>query len=158
VELTKVIEREKELFEEISLPLSEGIRQFGAWRSDWQAEKQRWNEWQPILVEDGDLVQLKSIVENAKDAIDKALEIVLSQLNSMLAVQEQAGNIQAKILALIAELDSLILDARSDARAHISPPMYSSRYVSQFSNEFWYTLQKGLDQITGDGNIDDMCP
>jgi small-conductance mechanosensitive channel len=148
VELRKVIERENELFEEISLPLSEGIRQFGAWRSDWQAEKQRWNEWQPILVEDEDLVQLKSTFEKVKDTIDKALEIVLSQLNSMLAVQEQAGNIQAKIIALIAELDSLILDARSGARAHISPPMYSSRYLSQFSNELWYTLQKGLDQIS----------
>ena len=148
VELRKVIERENELFEEISLPLSEGIRQFGAWRSDWQAEKQRWNEWQPILVEDEDLVQLKSTFEKAKDTIDKALEIVLSQLNSMLAVQERAGNIQAKIIVLITEFDSLILAARSGTRVHMSPPLFSSRYLSQFSNELWYTLQKGLDQIS----------
>jgi hypothetical protein len=129
VELRKVIERENELYEEISRPLSEGIRQFGAWRNDWQAEKQRWNEWQPILLEDGDFAQLKSTFEKAKDTIGKALEIVLSQLNSMLAVQERAGNIQAKIIALITEFDSLILAARSGARVHISPPMFSSRYT-----------------------------
>jgi small-conductance mechanosensitive channel len=148
VELRKIIEQENELFEEISRPLSEAIRQFGAWRNDWQAEQQRWNEWQTILLEDGDFAQLKSTFEKAKDTIDKALEIVLSQLNSMLAVQERAGNIQAKIIALITEFDSLILAALSGVRVHISPPMFSSRYLSQFSNELWYALQKGLDEIS----------
>ena len=148
VELRKVIGRENELFDEISRPLSEAIRQFAAWRNDWQAQKQRWNEWQPILLEDGELAPLKSTFEEAKDTIDKALEIILSQLNSMLAAQARAGNIQAKIIALITEFDSLILDARFGVRAHISPPMFSSRYLSQFSNELWYTLHKGLYQIS----------
>jgi len=146
VELRKVIEREKQLFEEISRPLSEAIRQFGAWRNAWQAEKQRWNQWQSALLEDGDLAQLRSTFAMAKDTIDKALEIVLSQLNSMLTVQERAGNIQAKIIALSAELDSLILAARSGVRVNISPPMFSSRYFSQYSIELWYELQKGLDE------------
>ncbi len=148
VELRKVIEQDNELFEEINRPLSEAIRQFGAWRNDWQAEKQRWNEWQPILLEDGDLAQLKSAFDEAKDTIDKALEIILSQLNSMLAVQERAGNVQTKIIVLKTEFDSLILAARFGARVHISPPMFSSRYLSQFSSELWYALQKGLDQIS----------
>ena len=117
----EVIEQEKELFEETSRPLREEIHQFGTWRNAWQAEKQRWNEWQPILLEDGDLDQLKSTFEEANDTIDRALDIILSQLNSMLAVQERAGNIQAKIIALISEFDSLIIDARSDARSQISP-------------------------------------
>ena len=60
MQLRKVIKREYELFKENSLPLSEEIRQFGAWRNDWQSEKQRWSKWQPVLVEDGDLVELKS--------------------------------------------------------------------------------------------------
>jgi len=148
VELRKVIEQDNELFEEINRPLSEAIRQFGAWRNDWQTEKQRWNEWQPILLEDGDLAQLKSAFDEAKDTIDKALEIILSQLNSMLAVQERAGNVQTKIIILKTEFDSLILAARFGARVHISPPMFSSRYLSQFSSELWYALQKGLDQIS----------
>ena len=73
VELRNVIERENKLFKEISIPLNEAIRQFGAWRNDWQAEKQRWNQWQSALLEDNDLAQLKSTFAMAKDTIDKAL-------------------------------------------------------------------------------------
>ena len=50
VEIRRAIERENELLEEISRPLGETIRQFGAWRNDWQAEKQRWNKWQSALL------------------------------------------------------------------------------------------------------------
>ncbi len=152
VELRKVIEREYLLFDEISRPLREAIRQFGAWRNDWQAEKQRWNEWQPILLEDGDLAQLKSTFEKAKDTIDKALEIVLSQLNPMLAVQERAGNIQANIIALITEVDFLMLAARPDVWDIISPPMLSARYVAQLESGLWYAVQKGLDAIPWPGS------
>jgi small-conductance mechanosensitive channel len=148
VELRKVIEREKELFEEISRPLSEAIRQFGAWRNAWQVEKQNWSQWESAIVEDGDLAQLKATFEKAKVTIDKALEIVLSQLNSMLTAQERAGNIQAKIIALSAEIDSLILATRSGVRVSMSPPMFSSRYLDQYSNELWYALQKGLTDIS----------
>ena len=87
VELRKVIEWENELFEEISRPLNEEIRKFGTWRNDWQAEKQRWDKWQPNLLEDGDFAQLKTTFEKTKDTIDKALQIVLSHLNLMLAVE-----------------------------------------------------------------------
>ncbi|MGD8762076.1 MAG: mechanosensitive ion channel, partial [Desulfobacteraceae bacterium] len=147
-ELRNLIERENELFEEISTPLHEAIRQFATLRKEWQAEKQQWNEWQSALLEDGGLDQLKSIFTKAKDTIDKALGIVNSQLGSMLTVQEHAGNIQAKIIDLTTEFDSLILTVRSGERIHKSPPMFSSRYFSQFSDELWYALQKGLDQIS----------
>ena len=121
VELSKIIERENELFEETSRPLNEAIRQFGTWRNDWQAEMQRWKDWQPILLDDGALAQLNSTFEKTKDTIDKALEIILLQLKSMLEVQERAGNIQTKIIVLKTEFDSLILAVRSGARVHISP-------------------------------------
>ena len=148
VELRKVIERQNKLLEEISRPLNEAIRQFGVWRNDWQAQKQHWNQWQSALLEDGDIDQLKSTFEKATDTIDKALEIVLAQLNSMLAVQARAGNIQAEIIALRTQLDSLLLAARSGVRVNMSPPMYSPQYFSQFSTELWYALQKGLGEIS----------
>ena len=148
VEIRRVIERENELLEEIIRPFGKTIRQFGAWRNDWQSKKQQWNEWQSALVEDGDLDQLKSIFAKAKGTIDKALGIVNSQLGSMLAVQERAGNIQTKIIAIGAELDALILAARSGVRVNISPPMFSSQYFSQYSSELWYALQKGLAETS----------
>jgi potassium efflux system protein len=146
VELRKVIEQENKLFEEISKPLREAIHQFGTWRTDWLAEQQRWTQWQSELLKDGNLAPLQSVFEKATDTIDKALQIFVSKLNSMLAAQERAGNVQAKIIAFSTELDSLVLAARSGVRVNISPPMFSSRYFSQYSNELWYASQKGLDE------------
>ena len=148
VELRKRIERENEIFEEINKPLNETISQFGVWRKDWLAEKQHWNQWQSALREDGDITQLISTLEKANNTIDKALEIINSQINLLLPVQQRAGNIQAKIYAFRGELEALILGARPGVRVNISPPMFSPQYFSQFSNELWYALRKGLDQIS----------
>ena len=108
VELREAIKQENKLFEEISKPISQAIRQLGAWRKEWLAEKKRWNEWQSSLLKEGEFDQLKSTFEKANDTIDKALDLVLPQLESMLTVQEKAGNIQTKINTLAAELDGLI--------------------------------------------------
>ena len=148
VEIKRVLERENELLEEISRPLGETIRRFGAWRNDWQAHKQKWNQWQSVLLADADLDQLKSTFAKATGTIEKALEIVNSQLASMLPVQERAGNIQGKIIAISTELDALIVSARTGVRVHTSPPMFSPSYFSQYSSELWYALQKGLAEAT----------
>ena len=84
----------------LSKPIAETIRQFGAWRNDWHSEKQQWHKWESVLVKDGDLDQLESIFSKARDTIDKALGIVNSKLGAMLTVQERAGNIQEKIIAI----------------------------------------------------------
>jgi len=144
VEIRIAIEREEDLLDDLSRPIAETIRQFGAWRNDWHAEKQQWNKWESVLVKDGDLDELKSIFAKAKDTIDKALGIVNSQLGSLLTVQQRAGNIQGKIIAIDAELDAMILAARLGVRVNISPPMFSSMYFSQYSSELWYALQDGL--------------
>ena len=144
VEIREAIEAENELLEEISRPVHDTISKFGVWRNDWQEKKQQWNEWQLTLLEDGDLDQLNSIFAEAKDTISKALEIVNSQLGSMLTVQKKIGNLQAKIISIRAKLDSLIIAARKGVRVNISPPLFSSRYFSQYSSELWYASQKGL--------------
>jgi small-conductance mechanosensitive channel len=147
VKLRNKIEQEKEIFEKISKPFNETISQLGGWRKDWLAEKQNWNKWQSALSEEGDLTQLTSTFEEANNTIDKALEIINSQLNVMLPTQKKAGNILARIYALRAELETLILGARAGVRISISPPMFSPQYFNQFSNELWYEFQKSLDQI-----------
>ena len=70
VVLEEEIKRENELFKEISIPLSEKIRQVGAWRKEWLAEKKRWNEWQSSLLEEGALDQVKSTFKGVKSPID----------------------------------------------------------------------------------------
>ena len=145
-EIRMVIERQHELLEAISQPLGETIRQLGIWRNHWQAQQQQWNTWQSIILKDGELDPLKSIFAKAMATIDEALEIIHSQLGQMLTVQERAGNIQAKIIALNAEIDALILAARSGVRVNISPPMFSPSYFSQYSKQLWYALLKGLSE------------
>ncbi|MFC1825264.1 mechanosensitive ion channel family protein [Thermodesulfobacteriota bacterium] len=152
VELREIIEQENEMFEKNSEPLSRSIRQLGAWRKEWLAEKKGWHEWQSSLREEGELVQLKLTFAKANDTIDKALNLLLPQLEAMLAVQEKGGHILAKIDAIDAELDRMILSVRHSVRLDKSPPMISSRYYSQFSSELWLAVQKGLNEISWPGN------
>ncbi|MGB5486294.1 MAG: hypothetical protein WBN06_02780, partial [Lysobacterales bacterium] len=151
VDLREVIEKENKLFEKTSKPLSQAIRQLGAWRAEWLAERQRWKKWQAALVDDGDFYQLKSTFAKANATIDTALNLVIPQLETLLSLQEKAGNIQAKIDALAIELDSLIVDKQRDARLYASPPMLSSEYFTQFSSELSYTVREGLDEISWPG-------
>jgi potassium efflux system protein len=144
VEIRRVIERQNELLEEINRPLGEAVRQLGTWRSHWQTEKHQWSEWQSVLLKDADLEPLKSIFAKAMATIDEALKIVDTQLVPMLTAQERAGDIQARTIALDAEVDALILTARSGVRVNISPPIFSPSYFSQYSGELWYALLKGL--------------
>jgi potassium efflux system protein len=115
------------------------------------SEKQRWNKWQSAVLEDADFDQLKSTFAKATATIDKALNLVIPQLETLLSLQEKAANIQAKIDALAIELDSLIVDDQRDALLYASPPMLSSEYFNQFSSELSYTIREGLDEISWSG-------
>ncbi len=151
VALREAIEHENELFKKIDEPLSQAIRQIGTWRTEWLDEKKRWNELQSSLYEEGAIDQFDSTFAKANDTIDTALNLVLSQLKTVLTAQAKAGNIQAKMNALDAEISGLVLAKRRGVMIDASPPMFSSRYVSQFSNQLRYALQQGLDEITWPG-------
>ena len=148
VKLREAIKRENESLEKINIPLSKNIRQVGAWRKEWLAEKKRWNEWQSYMLEEGTFDQLKSAFVKANDTIDTALNLVLQQLEAILAIQAKASNIQAKIYTLVAELDGLISAGRHSALIGASPPMPSSRYFSQFGNNLWHAVKSGLNEIS----------
>jgi small-conductance mechanosensitive channel len=152
VDLRDAIEKENKLFEQISKPLSQSIRQLGAWRTEWLAEKQRWNKWQSALLEDADFDQLKSTFAKANAIIDTALNLVIPKIETMLSLQEKAAKIQAKIDAFAIELDSLIMDKHRDALLYASPPIFSSGYFSQFSSDLSYALRESLNAISWSGS------
>ncbi|MEN8807872.1 MAG: mechanosensitive ion channel domain-containing protein [Desulfobacterales bacterium] len=151
VDLREAIEKENKLFEKTSKPLSQAIRQLGAWRTEWLAEKKRWNEWQSALVEDADFDQLESSFAKATATIDTALNLLIPQLQTLLSLQEKAANIQVKIDTLAIELDNLIVDDHRDALLYASPPMLSTEYFTQFSRELSYALRDGLNEISWSG-------
>jgi small-conductance mechanosensitive channel len=147
VKLKTAIEQENKSFEKISQPLGQEITQLGAWRSEWLAERKNWNEWQSSLLKEGEIDQLKTTFAKANNTIDTALNLVLPQLEAMLAAQEKAARIQTKIDAIAADLDGLILAERRDVLVDASPPMFSSRYFSQFGTELRHAVRNGLDAI-----------
>jgi small-conductance mechanosensitive channel len=151
VDLREAIGKENKFFEKTSKPLNQSIRQLGAWRTEWLAEKQRWNKWQSVVLEDADFDQLKSTFAKATVTIDTALNLLIPQLETFLSLQEKAANTQAKIEALTIELDNLIVDDQRDALLYASPPMLSSIYFHQFSSELSYTIREGLDEISWSG-------
>jgi small-conductance mechanosensitive channel len=148
INLRNAVEQQDVLCEEISKPLRAAINELGVARDEWLAEKRSWNEWRSSLLKDEELDQLKPTFVKANDTIDKALNIVLPQLEEMLTVQERGYNVHAKIYALVAELDGLILVERRGALLDTSPPMFSPRYFSQFSSELWRSAQNGLEGIS----------
>jgi small-conductance mechanosensitive channel len=143
------IGQQNELLEKTSTPLINAIRHLGAWRKEWLAEKTRWSEWQASLLKERELDQIKSTFAKANDTIETTLTLILTQLEAMLTVQEKAGIIQVKINALASELGDL-MEQRSDL-IDTSPPMFSSRYFSQFRSDLWYAMQKGLVEIAWPG-------
>ncbi len=152
VVLREAIEQENELFEKIDKSLGKAIRQLGAWRTEWLAEKKRWNELESSLREEGAIDQFDSTFAKANDTIEKTLNLVISQLKALLTVQEKASRIQAKIITHDAEISGLLLAKRHGALIDASPPMFSSEYFTQFSEELSYAVRQGLDEISWPGS------
>jgi small-conductance mechanosensitive channel len=153
VELKQRIRQEKELLDEVSKPIREAVRQLGAWREEWLADKKRWREWQNSLVEEKRLDQLKSTFENASTTVDSALNLVLPQLDAMLKAQDKVGRMNSKLKVVEAELDGLIEEERRGAVLTDSAPMFSLKFFSQFrTGELWAPVQKGLSAISWPGS------
>jgi len=144
VQLKTTVEGEAASLGKVSKGLTEEIRRLGDARQQWLAEQKQWKEWQSALLKDEPLTEVKSTFVQAQKNIDKALNLILQKLKPMLAVQKKVGNIQAKIETVGADIDGLISALRGGVLVESSPPMFSSKYFSQFSSELWYRTQKGL--------------
>ena len=106
------LERESGSLERGGQPVTEGIRQLGASRKEWVAEKKRWNAWQSSLLKDEPLDEVKLTFARAQDTIDTALNLIQQQLKPLLAMQRKAGNVQTRIGSLAVEVEGLILAKR----------------------------------------------
>jgi len=145
--LKKQIKQQSELLEKNSKPLSKEISQLQKWRKEWLSEKKSWNEWHDSLLKEGELDQLKATFLKTNSEIDRALNLIHTQLESGLIMQARAGNIQRKIDVSIVEIESLI--AQSSTQYDESTPMFSFRYVSHFGGgEIWFAVLNGLDEIS----------
>lgn len=146
--LKQVINEEKKSFEKISRPISGTISQLESWRKKWLDEKEHWNQWQSSQLKKPSPDQIKSTFTKAHETIDTALKLVLEHLEATLTIQIKASNIQLKLSELTAELDGLILAKQRGEMIYESLPMFSGRYLSQLSSEFWYAVRNGQDEVS----------
>jgi len=147
IELKTAILAEAASLHALSDPLAEAIREIEALRKEWVAEQKKWSEWKVSLLEDEALEEVKLIFRKAQKIIDTALSLILKQLKPMLAAQQKAGNIQARIDSLATETKGLIVAIKDTVLVDSSPPMLSSRYFSQFESGLWDESKKGLDEF-----------
>ncbi len=148
VQLKSAVEAEAASLVKTSKWLTEEIRRLGVARQKWLVEQKQWKEWQSALLKDEPLTEIKSTFAQAQATIDQALNLIVQKLKPLLAVQKKVGNIQAKIKTVDADIDGLISALRGGVLVDSSPPMFSSRYFSQFSSELWYRMKEGLDQVS----------
>ena len=146
-DLSNQIKQEIKSLEETSRPVKQAIRQLGDFRVEWLAEKKQWNEWQNILIQKRGLDQLESTFKKANITIEKALNLVLPQLDEMFRIQEKGSTIDSELKILTNELAGLIAEERSSALVKEIPPLLSLRFFSQFiDSEFWNEVKNGFYQ------------
>lgn len=149
VDLRELLRQKREAFDLVNKPLSQSIRELGALRKDWQAEENRWREWQATLLKEGEFEQLRSIFAQASESIDSALDLILSKINAMLVMQERAGEIEQKLDTLYGEAGNLIAEERRNTLFNDTPPMLSKKYLAQLGNsKIWEGALNGFKEIS----------
>jgi len=152
IELKTTILSKGNSLKAISSPLLASIRELGASRREWLDEKRTWRAWQAALLKEEPLDEVRRIFARAQTTIDTALLLIDAQLKPLLTMQQEGGDIQARIASLVADVDSLMA-AVPAVGIEASPPMLSSTYVAQFKGRLWRDVATGLGEIRWPGQF-----
>ncbi len=136
-----------EVLKEIDRSVTEQLRTLVDVRHDWVKEQEQWKTWRAALLTDEPLTEINTTFDKADDTIDKALGLILPQLQPLLALQKQIGIHQISLDTHTTEGHSLHMAEQSDATVDVSPPMFSAHYVGQFLKALRSPLNVKLDQI-----------
>ncbi len=149
IDFRELLKQKSDQFGLINRPVSEAVRALGALRKKWQTEAARWNSWQVELLKEGAFEPLRSTFDHATETNTAALDLILSELDAMLALQERAGTIEQKLDTLNDELDSLISEERRNTLFNDTPPMFTGQYLAQLKKlNFWEEAFTGLHEIS----------
>ena len=125
------VRSETDTVRRVSESLAEAIREVEFRRRNWLAEKNRWEGWSFQLRTDLALKSVADAFTRATTDIGEALEILSGQLEPMLAVQQQAGDIGAKFSGLTDQIDTMMAQQRGGTLRGGMPPMFSVAYLQQ---------------------------
>lgn len=149
VELREILKQKSDAFELMNTPLSLLIRELGSLRKEWQEESTRWSQWQDYLLKEGELEQLKSTFDQATVTINTALDLVLSKMDTLFAMQERAGVIEQKLGSLISEVEEQVSVERRNTLFNDTPLMFSKQYLAQLKNvNLWDQVFLEINELT----------
>jgi small-conductance mechanosensitive channel len=86
-------------------------------------------------------------LERAQRSIDTSLELISKRLELVLAVQEEAADIQAKVDSLEAGVSAMLAATRSDLFRQTAASVFSAKFYTQFGQGTWQGLQKGINAV-----------
>lgn len=147
LDLQKAIKRDRELYEKTNGPVKQAVSQLDTWRRQWLTKQHDWSLWRSSLLEEQQFEQLGATFEKADGTIARAIGLIDLQLEKLLAVQIQAGHVQVKMDTLMADIESLVTDKRYGILFDASPPMFTAHYISQFSDDWRVSIQRGIQEI-----------
>ncbi len=111
--------------------LTESIKAVESLRQQWAAEKKRWARWRSQLGEDMALKSVGDAFTRSDADIDGALNLITRKLEPLLAVQEKAGDVAARIKGLTGRIDSMMAEQRGSSLSSGTPIIFSVAYLGQ---------------------------
>ena len=147
IELDKSLDKSANSFDEISAPLLLAIGQLGSWRTKWLKEQRQWIQWQDSLSRDVELAEIELTFANAHKKIEKALNLILPQLDVMLRLQKKGYKNKTILVILKSDIDEMKRDYHQNLLTITSPPIFSSEFSAQFSGKLWNNIKIGFSNI-----------
>jgi len=111
--------------------LTDSIHAVESWRRQWMAEKKRWSQWHAVLGEDLALKSVADAFARAEADSNAAMDIIASKLEPLLAVQQKAGDVRARISGLTDRIDGMMVQQRGGTLRSGTPAMFSMDYFRQ---------------------------
>ena len=117
--------------ERVVKSLTEAIQDVESRRRTWLAAQNRWDKWRSQLGKDLALKSVADAFTRATMDINEALDILSRKLEPLLAVQQQAGDIGAKIRSLTDQIDVMMAQQRGGTLRGGMPSIISIAYLQQ---------------------------
>jgi potassium efflux system protein len=133
--------------ENIIEPLAQAIKNLSEARKMWLAEREHWQEWQSVLLQDKPLDEIRNTIAGAQKTIDSALLLINQRLQPLLALLQEAGGVDSTINRLIAELDNLAVARRRALMPEETAPMFSGVYLSRLKDLTWFEVERSGQTI-----------
>jgi len=150
-ELRGEINRQANSLEDIIQSLTQAINKTDSWKEEWSKESQRWKDLRSSIPKDVPIKSVAPTFAKAEKTINRTLALITQKMTSLLAVQQETGNIQSGLYSLRQEIDNLILAMRGELWSKSADSMFSTDYYSQFDPGLWGELPKGLDNLSWPG-------